>query len=99
MRDVDRVVREAVEQFRKDNPQYPGLVANEDVVLFGEGGVLDSLGLVNLVVAVEEAIEAELGLVVTIADERALEASQNPFETVKALAAYVLRLVAEAQVG
>lgn len=97
MREVDSVVRDAVEQFRKDNPQYPEFTSNENIVLFGEGGVLDSLGLVNLVVAVEEAIEAELGVVVTIADERALEASANPFETVKALVDYVSRLVAEAR--
>jgi len=97
MREIDRVVYDAVEQFKNDHLEYPGLDAREDVVLFGEGGVLDSLGLVNLIVAVEEAIEADLGVVVTIADEHALEATENPFRTIEALTGYAARLVSEAR--
>ena len=40
--------------------------------LFGDGGVLDSLALLALVVAMERAIEDEFGIGVSLADERAL---------------------------
>lgn len=64
-----------------------------DTPLFGREGVLDSLGLVALVVAVEQAIEDDYGVSVTLADERALSERKSPFATVGALAAYAARLI------
>ena len=61
--------------------------------LFGREGVLDSLGLVALVVAVEQAIEDEYGVSVSLADERALSEGKSPFRTVGALADYAGRLI------
>lgn len=59
-----------------------------DTELFGEGGLLDSVGLVSLVVAVEEQLADELGLEVGLADERALSQRSSPYRTVGTLAAY-----------
>jgi len=59
-----------------------------DTPLFGSDGLLDSLGLVNLVVALEQAIEDELGHTVALADEKALSARSSPFRTAGALASH-----------
>lgn len=59
-----------------------------DTPLFGETGLLDSVGLVSLVVAVEQALEDELGLSVGLADERALSQRSSPYRTVSSLADY-----------
>jgi acyl carrier protein len=59
-----------------------------DTPLFGRHGLLDSMGLVTLVVAVEQAIEDELGLSVSLADERALSQRTSPYRTVGTLADY-----------
>ena len=64
-----------------------------DAPLFGRDGVLDSLGLVSFVVAVEQAIEDELGLTLALADEKALSQKHSPFRTVGALADYVENLM------
>lgn len=64
-------------------------------VLFGAGGIFDSLALVDLVLAVEEAIETEHGVIVTLADERAMSRSTSPFRSVGSLAGYAGRLVEE----
>ena len=67
-------------------------LADEEVsaqtALFGEEGLLDSVGLVSLVVAVEQAIEDELGIQVALADEKALSQSASPYRTVGTLADY-----------
>ena len=60
-----------------------------DAPLFGRDGVLDSLGLVSFVVAVEQAIESELGVTLTVADEKAMSQKHSPFRTIGALANYV----------
>jgi len=61
--------------------------------LFGREGFLDSLGLVTLMVAVEQAIEDELGVSVSLADERALSQRTSPYRTVGTLADYADSLI------
>ena len=65
----------------------------EGTRLFGRDGLLDSMGLVTLVVAVEQAIEDEYGVSVSLADDRALSQRNSPYRTVGSLAEYAARLL------
>jgi len=56
--------------------------------LFGEGGLFDSMGLVSLVVAVEQEIEDRHGRSIALADEKALSQRSSPYRTVETLADY-----------
>jgi D-alanine--poly(phosphoribitol) ligase subunit 2 len=64
--------------------------------LFGADGVLDSLALVTLVLALEDSIEERTGIAVSLADERAVSQTASPFRTVGTLTAYVETLMREA---
>jgi acyl carrier protein len=64
--------------------------------LFGREGVFDSMGLVSLIVAVEEAVSDEYGVEITIADQRAMSQKRSPFLNSAALATYAGTLIAEA---
>ncbi len=66
--------------------------------LFGRGSRLDSLGLVNLVVATEARL-AESGLAVALADERAMSQKQSPFRTVESLCDYIASTIQEGELG
>lgn len=70
-----------------------GVEPDAETELFGEAGILDSVGLVSLVVAVEERLADELGIDVPLADERALSQRHSPYRTVSSLAAYAAGLV------
>lgn len=61
--------------------------------LFGRQGLLDSMGLVSLVIAVEQAIEDELGVSVSLADARALSQRASPYRTIGSLAEYAGGLI------
>lgn len=61
---------------------------NAQTRLFGENGLLDSLALVALVIAVEQAIEEKFGTTVELADDKALSQKNSPYRTIGALAAY-----------
>lgn len=63
--------------------------------LFGSQGIFDSLGLVSLLVAVEEAIADQFQREVTLADERALSQARSPFRSIGSLAAYAHELITE----
>jgi acyl carrier protein len=63
-----------------------------DTPLLGREGVVDSLGLVSVVVAVEQALADELGIAVSLADDRAFSRKSSPFRTVRTLAGYAAEL-------
>jgi D-alanine--poly(phosphoribitol) ligase subunit 2 len=62
--------------------------------LFGRDGFLDSLGLVTLVVGVEQAIEDSFSMRVGLADERAMSQTRSPYRTIGSLAEYAGQLIA-----
>lgn len=68
-----------------------------DSVLFGQEGYFDSLGLVSLVMVVEEAIGERFGHGITLADQRAMSQSTSPFRSVDSLASYAETLIREAE--
>lgn len=61
--------------------------------LTGEGGRLDSLGLINLLVLTEQRIEAEFGCNVMLADDRAMAAEPSPFATLGTLAEHIQKVL------
>jgi len=64
-------------------------------VLFGSNSKLDSLGLINLIVAIEEKIEEEYDVNITLADEKAMSQMDSPFKTVESLVNYICSILEE----
>jgi acyl carrier protein len=60
--------------------------------LFGKDGILDSTGLVSLVVALEQGIQDEYGISISLADDRALSRKSSPYRTIGSLAEYAVAL-------
>ena len=69
----------------------------EDLVLFGKGSQLDSMGLVGLIVTVERLVDEKYGNSITLANEKAFSLSSSPFRTPATLAEYVDELLKEAE--
>lgn len=78
----------------KDNVQGE---MNEETGIYGSSGRLDSMGLVSLLVAVEQAVEDEFDIEIAIANARAMSQKNSPFKTVGSLADYVTELVKDAK--
>ena len=70
-------------------------VLDESTRLIGKKAVLDSLGLVNLIISVEQEINDSNGLSITIADDRAMSMEKSPFKSVATLADYICLLIDE----
>lgn len=91
---IIQVIFDAIDDL---NEQYQEkkLVKSVDTVLFGESGKLDSLGLVNLIVATEQKMEERFGAALTLANEKAMSQTNSPFRTVKTLSEYIADLLKE----
>jgi len=77
----------------KDRPQIENL--DESTYLLGHRAVVDSLGLVSLIVDIEQKISDDYGISLIIADKRAMSQEKSPFRTVGTLADYVSLLIKE----
>jgi acyl carrier protein len=90
-----QAIYDAVDEINEQLPKGNSLAKSPETVLFGQSGQLDSLGLVSLIVAVEQNIQAEFGSDVTLADERALSQRNSPFRTITTLSEYISLLLAD----
>jgi acyl carrier protein len=63
--------------------------------LFGYGGRLDSLGLVNLIVLTEQKLEEQFDVSLSLADERAMSQESSPFANVETFASYIEQRLCE----
>lgn len=68
------------------------LVVAADAPVFAPGSPLDSLGLVALLVDIEDALRDD-GVEVELSDARAMSQRQSPFRDVPALVHYISGLV------
>ncbi len=61
--------------------------------LYGRSGEVDSLGLVQLLIDVEERVASRYGVSVILTDEKAMSQEWSPFQTVESLAHYLAALL------
>src|SRR5689334_14689176 len=85
---IDVAIREAIKEVNATLPTSMQLEETAASETFGRGGKLDRLGLVNLLLAVEEKLAA-LGVNVSLPDERARSQTRSPFRSVKALGSFI----------
>lgn len=83
----------------RDLYEQNGLTAGgelgEATPLIGRRALLDSLGLVTLIVDLEQKIEVTFDVALTLANERAMSQKNSPFLTVGSLADYICALLSE----
>jgi len=85
----------SVDSLNAQLPNEGHIEKSNNTALFGSGSKLDSLNLINLVVAVEQNIEDEFDVSLTLADERAMSQKHSPFRTIESLANYIEILLKE----
>lgn len=88
----------AIDEINQQLPAGKRLSKTPDTLLYTKGGVLDSLGFVNLILAVEDSIADEFGMSVSMADKAVPTLENNPFRSVSTLVNYIAPLL-EGQVN
>lgn len=93
--DIKKIVLETVAEIGED--QDNEVLSKPELLTPLLGINLDSMGIVFLVAELEEAISNELGINLTLADERAMSQKTSPFRSVKTLINYIDMLIKEQQ--
>ncbi len=94
-KNITKLIFEIIDDINQQLPRKHNLKKSLDTSLFGPTGNLDSLGIVNLIVAVEQKIREVFGVRITLANERAMSQNDSPFETIGTLVDYIYSLLQE----
>ena len=92
---IINVVYQAIDKINEMSNDNGSIVKDINTSLYGQSSSLDSLGLVNLIVVIEQNIEDEFDAIITLADERAMSQKSSPFRTIDSLVDYIELLLNE----
>lgn len=88
------VVLQAIRTTNRARPAASGLPVSADAALFGADSPLDSLGLLTLLLDIEEDMQ-RAGCPVRLSDDRAMSQTRSPFRSVATLVEYIGRIARE----
>lgn len=88
--------KSAIEEVNLSAADDKKLSDDPDAVLFGDGSGLDSIGLVNVVMAVEAQLGDLTGQDIVLASEAAMSRRNSPYRSLRALAEYAVEVSADA---
>jgi D-alanine--poly(phosphoribitol) ligase subunit 2 len=89
------VIYAAIDALNDSLPKERRVEKSPEAHLFDSSGVVDSLGLTLLIVGLEQKIEEELGVRVTLVNDEVMSKETSPFQNVGTLTKYISKLVAE----
>jgi acyl carrier protein len=92
---IIEVVFRGVDELNSQLEEDQKLEKSINSAIFGKQARIDSLALVNLIVAVEAEIADEFDVNLTLADERAMSQNTSPFLTIGTLVDYIFLLLKE----
>jgi acyl carrier protein len=92
---VEKIMANSIERFNNENETF--LTYKKDLNLMGTQSVIDSLGLVQLIVVIEEEVENATGKTISLVSEKAMSLKNSPFRTIEALEDYIGELVQNGQ--
>lgn len=90
---ITGIVYDSIDQINELRAAGSQLNKSPDTKLFGESGQLDSLGLINLVVAVEDSFESVFGYSISLAESAAMSEHANPYYSVATLVDFIDTIV------
>lgn len=99
MDEILEAILKAVDDVNLQLPMNGRTERSKAAKLSGDDGKLDSLGLINLIVAVERSVESHLGWNVVLTGDSTMSQAESVFASVNSLVEHVEKLLKEKEVG
>ena len=87
--EAEKLVHRALDTVNGQLPATQRLPKTADTVIIGPAGRLDSLGIINFVVTLEELVSETVGAPVQLLNEADLANGDGPFQTVGTLTRFL----------
>ncbi len=92
--EIETVILDAMRNANRARDPEQQIDVSPTAIIFGPPSPLDSLGLVALLIDIEEGMLAK-GHEITLSDERAMSQTRSPFRTVPRLVSYIESLLVQ----
>jgi len=92
LREIEKIIIETINEYFEI--QDINAIAHDNTVLLGEDAVVDSMGLVNLIVDIESKLLDE-GIEISLTSEKALSRKNSPFRTIETIAEFIKEKIDE----
>ena len=97
--EITRMLYSVIDELNQLRPAAERLEKNMDSPLAGDAGILDSAGLINLIVLAEQKTAEEFGTPILLTDDRTMSRVKEVFGTLGSLADYIQQLLDERSDG
>jgi acyl carrier protein len=95
--DVLQLIYAAIDEVSAQSTEGVPVQKTPEAHLLGGDKGVDSLTFINLVVAIEEQIQTNLGRSVVLIDEDSMALQEHPFRTIGTLAGYIEKVLVNQQ--
>ncbi len=89
----EKVITPAIKEYNLSADPNKQLKIDFETKLVGHGSTIDSIGLVTLIVTIEENLYSFTGKQFTLASEKAVARTTSPFKTLGSLNDYIIELI------
>lgn len=86
---IEDLVADTIVEFNRQLPADKEIASGMDVIVLGEGGTLDSLSVINLLIAVEQNVQDRCGCYVDLLAEATGENGSTNLATVQGLVDFI----------
>jgi len=94
--DILKTIFSAVDEVNLQLPQEHRIKKDPQADIYSENGGLDSLGLVNFIVILEEKIGDSFGKTPALANEKTMSLKDTPFRNADILSGHILEILKNA---
>lgn len=90
--DIQNIINQSIDEMNDFLPKENQLTNNEEQLLYGANGLLDSMGIINFCLIVEEKFAEIFSKKITLIDDNAFAEEDLPIESIGNLKAYLAKL-------
>ncbi|WP_208246086.1 hypothetical protein WGT02_32095 (plasmid) [Rhizobium sp. T1470] len=87
---IYNIISDAISEINDTRHENISVNELDNISLYGDSGVFDSMGLVNFLVLVEEKLDDKFNLVLSLTSERAVSRRISPFRNIVSLVDFIL---------
>ena len=89
---VQKIINESIDEINDFLPLGSQLTTDDDQLLYGSSGILDSMAIINLCLMVEEKFAEGFSKKISLIDDSAFSEQMLPIESIRNLKAYLTKV-------
>jgi len=92
---VTDLVYTVIDEINRQRPATDKLVKSQKTLLTGSDAALDSLGLITFILSVEQKIQEQFNLQISLSNENIIQSNNGPLRSVGSLIKYITEKIGE----